>query len=136
MNKKKESEGHAMLSLTDQEKIDLDKIALRVLGVNSRGRSAIVRYWINQYKSDEPVSNCDVVSNVPLGKTIKVKAKIRSVEKWDPNVVVLKSDSLKDWTEDFLLENGIYTCKCVKCKSSFTGHKRRYICRECCALPY
>ena len=59
---KKESEGHAMLSLTDQEKIDLDKIALRVLGIKNRGGSAIVRYWINQNNANNLVSRVDTAS--------------------------------------------------------------------------
>lgn len=37
----------------------------------------------------------------------------------------------KDWTEDFKLENGNYTCTCYVCDSQFIGYKRRAICREC-----
>lgn len=37
----------------------------------------------------------------------------------------------KDWTEDFIHENGKYMNKCVHCSETFLGHKRRIICKEC-----
>lgn len=37
----------------------------------------------------------------------------------------------KDWPEDFPHENGMYYCRCMHCKDSFIGYKRRVICREC-----
>lgn len=38
-----------------------------------------------------------------------------------------------DWTEDFEHENGMYHCKCITCKSTFVGHKRRIECKVCAA---
>lgn len=40
-------------------------------------------------------------------------------------------NSLRNWTEDYGLENGNYICHCHKCKEYFFGHKRRNTCREC-----
>jgi len=41
------------------------------------------------------------------------------------------SDSIRDWPEDFAHENGIYLCTCSICSHTFTGHKRRVICKVC-----
>ncbi len=40
-------------------------------------------------------------------------------------------NKIKDWKEDFNLENGKYLNKCIKCNTVFLGHKRRWICKEC-----
>lgn len=40
-------------------------------------------------------------------------------------------ESDRDWKEDFNLENGNYYCYCRKCKKTFTGYKRRVICKVC-----
>lgn len=37
----------------------------------------------------------------------------------------------RNWTEDYIHENGKYTNVCAKCKSVFLGHKRRVVCRKC-----
>jgi len=39
--------------------------------------------------------------------------------------------SARDWTEDFVHENGNYLCKCYKCGQHFYGHKRRTRCKIC-----
>lgn len=39
--------------------------------------------------------------------------------------------SARDWAEDFAHENGNYECSCVFCEQSFTGHKRRTVCKAC-----
>lgn len=36
-----------------------------------------------------------------------------------------------DWPEDFAHENGNYFCTCIGCKVTFTGHKRRVLCKVC-----
>lgn len=36
-----------------------------------------------------------------------------------------------DWLEDSHLENGNYTSLCARCGESFTGHKRRFVCKVC-----
>lgn len=36
-----------------------------------------------------------------------------------------------DWPEDSHLENGNYTSLCALCGESFTGHKRRFVCKVC-----
>lgn len=41
------------------------------------------------------------------------------------------SDSPKNWVSDYALENGNYTCRCIKCKEYFQGYKRRCVCFEC-----
>ena len=38
---------------------------------------------------------------------------------------------MKDWTEDFTHENGMYQNRCRTCNELFLGHKRRLICKEC-----
>lgn len=45
---------------------------------------------------------------------------------------VFRSDNpQRDWEEDFQHENGNYTCNCGKCENTFTGHKRRVVCKLC-----
>ncbi len=39
-----------------------------------------------------------------------------------------------DWVEDFDHENGCYQCKCDRCGGTFTGHKRRVVCRSCASV--
>ncbi len=39
--------------------------------------------------------------------------------------------SVHDYPEDFALENGNYQCRCLKCETTFVGHKRRPFCRSC-----
>lgn len=41
----------------------------------------------------------------------------------------------RDWSEDFGHENGRYMCQCFICDSTFFGHKRRVVCKQC-AEPY
>ena len=41
-----------------------------------------------------------------------------------------------DWPDDFHLENGKYTCRCLDCGRFFFGHKRRLQCRVCAEKPY
>ena len=40
-------------------------------------------------------------------------------------------DPDKNWQIDYDRENGNYQHHCLKCKSSFMGHKHRLICRKC-----
>jgi len=40
-------------------------------------------------------------------------------------------DSPKNWVEDYKDGHNQYICKCVKCKESFYGYKRRIVCKEC-----
>ncbi len=37
----------------------------------------------------------------------------------------------RDWPEDFHMENGEYSCRCVGCAEMFVGHKRRMVCKIC-----
>lgn len=41
----------------------------------------------------------------------------------------------KDFLEDRNHENGNYLNTCWLCKGTFTGHKRRVLCKECTPLP-
>ena len=41
----------------------------------------------------------------------------------------------QDWPEDFSHENGNYENRCARCRRSFTGHKRRVVCRICEVSP-
>ena len=43
------------------------------------------------------------------------------------------SDEIRecDWPEDFAHENGQYVNKCIRCRESFIGHKRRATCKRC-----
>jgi len=36
-----------------------------------------------------------------------------------------------DYPEDFHMENGNYSCKCVECGNEFAGHKGRCVCKRC-----
>lgn len=40
----------------------------------------------------------------------------------------------RDWPEDFEHENGNYSNTCCMCQKTFTGHKRRNVCKVC-SLP-
>lgn len=40
-----------------------------------------------------------------------------------------------DWPEDFNLENGSYVHRCITCEGTFTGHKRRFVCKVCASKP-
>lgn len=42
---------------------------------------------------------------------------------------------MKDWTEDFVYENGYYENKCRSCGETFMGNKHRMICKECTDTP-
>ncbi len=48
-----------------------------------------------------------------------------------PNVSFCLDPSEGDWPEDFGHENGNYFCNCTYCKKTFTGHKRRVVCKVC-----
>lgn len=43
----------------------------------------------------------------------------------------MDAEQARNWLEDMQHENGNYRVPCIKCKSWFTGHKRRYICKTC-----
>jgi len=49
------------------------------------------------------------------------------------NWKLLKDTTQKErsWAEDTALENGHYTCECIVCLRTFTGHKRRVVCKSC-----
>lgn len=47
------------------------------------------------------------------------------------NGVKTRDFTLKDWAEDFVLENGNYLNTCSVCESEFMGHKMRRECRSC-----
>lgn len=38
---------------------------------------------------------------------------------------------IRDWAEDFAHENGNYMCRCSACGNTFSGHKRRILCKLC-----
>lgn len=40
-----------------------------------------------------------------------------------------------DWPEDFVHENGTCLGVCAKCNETFTGHKRRVLCKLCAQKP-
>lgn len=39
-----------------------------------------------------------------------------------------------DWPEDFVHENGNYMRKCIECGNTFSGYKRRVVCKKCAAI--
>ena len=39
--------------------------------------------------------------------------------------------SERDWPEDFSHENGAYMNRCIHCSQTFTGYKRRVVCKVC-----
>lgn len=44
------------------------------------------------------------------------------------------ANTARDWPEDFGLENGNYSCRCLCCRELFTGHKHRMQCRKCTTM--
>lgn len=46
-----------------------------------------------------------------------------------------QKENPRDWREDFTHENGNYECSCCLCGGSFTGHKRRVVCKLCNDYP-
>lgn len=50
------------------------------------------------------------------------------------NWVYINFGDGRNWTEDFSHENGNYTNHCCKCHNTFTGHKRRVICKVCSSV--
>jgi hypothetical protein len=47
----------------------------------------------------------------------------------------MNPESDRDWKEDFNHENGNYRCICCHCGNTFSGHKRRVVCKICAAVP-
>jgi len=45
------------------------------------------------------------------------------------------TDSARNWTEDYLHENGMYQNRCHRCNELFFGHKRRVVCKICFDEP-
>jgi hypothetical protein len=42
----------------------------------------------------------------------------------------------RDWPEDAADEDsGSYQCRCFFCGATFTGHKRRVVCKACAEQP-
>ena len=48
-----------------------------------------------------------------------------------PTLYKIFGNGSGDWSEDFEHENGDYNCQCIDCGQTFTGHKRRNICKVC-----
>jgi hypothetical protein len=40
----------------------------------------------------------------------------------------------RSWPEDAAHENGFYSNVCCHCLRTFTGHKRRVVCKSCAAM--
>ena len=67
-------------------------------------------------------------------EALEVEADEQDWPDWDGVDKVLdgvEATTSKDWSEDFHLENGNYSNKCCNCKATFTGHKRRLVCKVC-----
>jgi hypothetical protein len=45
--------------------------------------------------------------------------------------IVRTKGSERDWSEDFLHENGVYNNWCCRCQKTFLGYKRRVVCKLC-----
>ena len=46
--------------------------------------------------------------------------------------MIMRSKNLnRDWTDDFVHENGNYLCTCWQCHREFAGNKHRMICKVC-----
>jgi len=54
---------------------------------------------------------------IDCGEKFFLKAKPTSIE--------------RNWTDDFIHENGNYQNECIKCHNLFMGHKHRVICKAC-----
>lgn len=64
-------------------------------------------------------------------KPINVRRAFLLPEKEEPKVLIPDFNSPRNWTEDYQLENGNYTCFCRICNNTFIGYKRRVICKVC-----
>ncbi len=51
--------------------------------------------------------------------------------RWETYLHLRPQHSDRDFTEDFIHENGLYECACSRCRSKFYGHKRRIACKVC-----
>lgn len=51
-----------------------------------------------------------------------------------PVIKDLFAQSPGDWPEDFAHDNGCYRCTCSTCARSFTGYKRRLMCKICAEI--
>lgn len=40
-------------------------------------------------------------------------------------------NNARNWTEDYLHDNGQYMNRCMTCRRIFCGHKRRVVCKTC-----
>ena len=69
-----------------------------------------------------PVKN---YPDAPLGR------QVRGFEETHSVADVLRDEFFRDWPEDFEHENGNYTSRCIGCKETFRGHKRRILCKLC-----
>lgn len=54
----------------------------------------------------------------------------------DRAIKAASQQAKRDWPEDAAdSDNGNYQCRCVTCGESFTGHKRRVVCKACSQQP-
>ena len=51
--------------------------------------------------------------------------------RWETYMSLKPQHTDRDFTEDFVHENGLYECACTQCRSKFYGHKRRLTCKTC-----
>ena len=70
--------------------------------------------------------NLDAMKNIDK----KIDGK-KLMDKHRQNLIEVLEESPRNWSEDFPHENGMYMCRCVKCREYFYGHKRRVVCKVC-----
>jgi len=49
-------------------------------------------------------------------------------------LICMKQNNIRNWTDDFKFEDGMYTNTCRDCKCEFLGFKIRRICKKCADL--
>lgn len=86
------------------------------------GTGFLERAW--QIKAETAEKNAaDLAERLAFAQQLLAAKRSLTNEPWTP--------SDRDWTEDFIYENGNYENRCVGCSKTFRGHKRRCVCKRC-----
>jgi len=77
--------------------VDLKELGRRVDEALSKETKESLTKWIKERRSNALLMDSDeIISTPPLGKTIKVKAKIRSVGKYSPSIIMPSKECTSD----------------------------------------
>lgn len=110
--------------VSDDEGLTYEEVVgeLEMAGINVKKFQKRVRKTVKEGIE----RNFDVVR-----KADKRSCGKKMMDKHRQNLIDVLQESPRNWTEDFQHENGLYMCKCIKCREYFYGHKRRVVCKVC-----